>query len=225
MARYKRLEVLQALEDAGVIPVFYEPDFENAREIVRACEAGGARCIEWTNRGDGAYEVFRELERYCAADLPGVILGAGSIVDAPTAALYISGGAGFIVGPSIDRETAFLCNRRKIAYSPGCGSVSEIQAAHELGVEIVKVFPGSQVGGPAFVKAIRGPLPWASIMPTGGVDATEESLREWFEAGITCAGMGSKLVSRERVAAGNFAAITDTVKRVRAIIAEVRENR
>jgi 2-dehydro-3-deoxyphosphogluconate aldolase/(4S)-4-hydroxy-2-oxoglutarate aldolase len=146
----------------------------------------------------------------------------GSVVDAPTAALYIAYGANFIVGPLLNPEVARLCNRRKIAYSPGCGSASEIAEAEELGVEIVKVFPGSSVGGPAFVRSVLGPCPWTSIMPTGGVDATEESIRAWFGAGVACVGIGSKLVRKELVAAGDWAAIATQVRQVLAWIQEAR---
>ena len=150
------------------------------------------------------------------------MLGVGSVIDAPTAALYISAGANFVVGPVLNPEVARLCNRHKVAYSPGCGSVSEISDAEELGVEIVKVFPGTQVGGPAFVKAMRGPMPWTRLMPTGGVDATRESIRAWFQAGAACVGMGSKLITKELVAAGDWDAISEKVAQVLAWIKEVR---
>ena len=183
--------------ETGLVPVFYHADVEIAKKIVAACAAGGAKVVEFTNRGDFAYEVFRELSKHFAKAHPDVILGVGSVVDAPTAALYIANGANFVVGPVLNPEVARLCNRRKIAYSPGCGSASEISEAEELGVEIVKVFPGSSVGGPDFVKAVLGPCPWTRIMPTGGVDATEESINAWFKAGVTCVGMGSKLIRKD----------------------------
>jgi 2-dehydro-3-deoxyphosphogluconate aldolase/(4S)-4-hydroxy-2-oxoglutarate aldolase len=223
MARYDRLCVLNTMIELGLVPVFYNPDVGVAKRIVAACRAGGARVVEFTNRGDFAFQVYTELARHVAEAEPDVILGVGSVIDAPTAALYISAGANFVVGPVLNAEVARLCNRRKVAYSPGCGSVSEISDAEELGVEIVKVFPGTQVGGPAFVKAVRGPMPWTRIMPTGGVDATEESIRGWFEAGAACAGMGSKLITKELVARGDFDAISAKVAQVLAWIREVRE--
>lgn len=222
MSRFKRLKVCASLEQAGVIPVFYHPDVETAINVVKACAAGGANCIEWTNRGDRAHEVFRELELYCIKNLPEVVLGVGSIVDAPTAALYIQLGASFVVGPLLDEETAVMCNKRKVAYSPGCGSMTEIGKAHALGVEIVKIFPGSEVGGPAFVKSALGPCPWTSIMPTGGVDPSRESLKEWFSSGITCAGMGSKLITSEAIKNKDWKGITDKIIEVRSIIKEIR---
>jgi len=214
MSRFTRMQVLNRMYEIGVVPVFYNPDIEVARSIVKAVAAGGATVVEFTNRGDHAWEVFTELERFCAAELADVALGVGSVIDAPTAALYVNCGSSFVVGPTLNPRVAEFCNRRKVAYSPGCGSASEISQAEALGCEIVKVFPAGQVGGPAFVKALRGPCPWTSIMPTGGVDATEESLREWFEAGVACVGMGSKLITKDLVAAGDWDGITEKVSSV-----------
>jgi 2-dehydro-3-deoxyphosphogluconate aldolase/(4S)-4-hydroxy-2-oxoglutarate aldolase len=222
MAQYSRLEVLNTVLELGVVPVFYNPDLEVAKQIVTACRRGGSRVVEFTNRGDFAFQVFTELAQHIVKAEPDVILGVGSVIDAPTAALYISGGANFVVGPVLNAQVAQLCNRRKIAYMPGCGSASEISCAEELGVEIVKVFPGAAVGGPGFVKAVLGPCPWTRIMPTGGVDATEESIRAWFEAGAACVGMGSKLITKELVAAGDFDAISKKVAQVLAWIKNVR---
>ena len=222
MASHSRMDVLNAILDIGVVPVFYHPDVDTARQIVAACAAGGARVIEFTNRGDFAYHVFIELAQYFAQENPDVILGVGSVADAGTASLYINNGANFVVGPMLVPDIARTCNRRKIPYSPGCGSLTEISQAEELGVEIVKVFPGSAVGGPGFVKAVTGPCPWTRIMPTGGVSATEENIRAWFEAGVACVGMGSKLITKEAVKAGDFASITENVKRVIGWIQDVR---
>lgn len=222
MARFTRLEVLNTIVDLGLVPVFYHPDLEIAKKIVDALAAGGARCIEFTNRGDFAPFVFKELAAYLAKTHPQIILGVGSIVDAPTAALYIASGANFVVGPMLNPDVARLCNRRKIAYSPGCGSASEISQAEELGVEIVKIFPGDSVGGPDFVKAILAPMPWTRIMPTGGVAATKESLTAWFKAGITAAGIGSHLIRKEWIAAGNYDAITAQTKQVLEWIRQAR---
>jgi 2-dehydro-3-deoxyphosphogluconate aldolase/(4S)-4-hydroxy-2-oxoglutarate aldolase len=204
------------------VPVFSHPDLAVARQITGACRAGGARVVEFTNRGDAAFPVFAELARHVADSQPDVILGVGTVVDAPTAALYLSAGANFVVGPSLNAEVARLCNRRKVAYMPGCGSATEIAQAEELGVEIVKVFPGSAVGGPGFVKAVLAPSPWTRMMPTGGVDASKESIEAWIGAGAACLGMGSKLVVKELVMAGDFEAISARVAQVLAWIREAR---
>lgn len=222
MARFDRLTVLHTMLNGGLVPVFYEGDVEVAKKIVAACYEGGARVLEFTNRGERALPVFAQLSELIAAQFPHLILGVGSIVDAPTAALFIAHGANFVVGPVLNAEVAKLCNRRKISYSPGCGSVSEISAAEELGVEIVKIFPGAQVGGPAFVKAVLGPMPWTRIMPTGGVEATKESVQTWIKAGTACLGMGSNLISKELVKAGDFSALSANVRQILTWVAEAR---
>jgi 2-dehydro-3-deoxyphosphogluconate aldolase/(4S)-4-hydroxy-2-oxoglutarate aldolase len=222
MARHARLEVLTAMKQIGLIPVFYNADFDIAKNIVNACADGGARVVEFTNRDDRAINVFTKLAEYRDRERPDIVLGIGSVCDAPTAAMYIAAGADFVVGPLLDEDTARLCNSRKIPYSPGCGSVTEIHKAEMLGVEICKVFPGAQVGGPAFVKAVKGPCPWTDIMPTGGVSPTKESLTEWFNAGITCTAMGSKLITKELVAAKDYAAITRKVRETIGLIKQIR---
>jgi len=222
MARFLRLDVLNKMVELGLVPVFYNSDVEIAKKIVAACSAGGAKVVEFTNRGDLAYTVFVELVKHFTVADPSVILGVGSVSDPGTAALYINSGANFVVGPVLNPDVAKACNRRKIAYSPGCGSASEISTAEELGCEIIKVFPGSSVGGPAFVKAVLGPHPWTRIMPTGGVDATKESIDAWFGAGVTCVGAGSNLIRKDMVAAGDWEGITANVKQVLAWIREAR---
>lgn len=217
-----RLAVLAAMIDQGVIPVFYHPDAEVCAKVIQACSNSGAKAIEFTNRGDFAAHVFLDVTRHFAKADPSVIMGVGSIVDAPTAGLYIANGANFVVGPMLNPEVARLCNRRMIAYSPGCGSVTEISQAQELGCEIVKVFPGTQVGGPDFVKSVLGPMPWTKIMPTGGVDPTEASLKSWFGAGIVAAGIGSKLISQDLLDAGDYAGIEQRVRDTVALIRTIR---
>lgn len=213
MAKYSRLKVLTSMLEVGVVPVFYHADPEVAACVIEACAEAGGGCFEFTNRGDQAQEVFRELAWRFKGD-ERVILGAGSIIDAGTAALYLQMGANFIVGPLLNPEVARVCNRRKVAYSPGCGSVSEISQAEELGVEICKIFPGSSVGGPDFVKSVLAPMPWVRLMPTGGVDATEESVARWIKAGAACLGMGSKLFPKDVIANRNYASITDKMSQV-----------
>lgn len=222
MARFTRMEVLGAMLADGMIPVFYEPDVDAACRIAEACAAGGASLVEFTNRGDFAMEVFAQLSRFCRDSLPRLILGVGSITDAPTAAIAIAHGANFVVGPVFNAEVARLCNRRKIAYVPGCGSATEIATAEEFGCEIVKIFPGGQVGGPAFVEAVLGPCPWSSLMPTGGVECTRESISAWFRAGAACVGMGSKLLTKQLVASRDYAGIRRRVDETLRLVAEVR---
>ena len=217
-----RMAVLSAMMDQGVIPVFYHHDVEVCKKVIQACVSGGAKCIEFTNRGDFASHLFLDLARHFAKADASVIMGVGSVVDAPTAGIYIANGAKFVVGPLLNADIAKVCNRRKIAYSPGCGSLSEINYAEELGCEIVKVFPGDSVGGPAFVKAMLGPCPWTRIMPTGGVDATEESLTQWFKAGVACVGIGSNLITKELLAAKDYSGVEKKVRETIALIRKIR---
>ena len=224
MAR-DRLKVLNTIIDQGVIPVFYHPDVEVCTRVIQACANGGAKAIEFTNRGDFAAQVFLEVTRHFAKADPSVIMGVGSIVDAPTAGIYIANGANFVVGPMTNAEVALLCNRRGIPYSPGCGSATEISEAQELGCEIVKVFPGSSVGGPDFVKSILGPMPWTKMMPTGGVDTSEESLRAWFGAGIVAAGIGSNLVTKKLLEAKDYDGIEKKVRDTVALVKTIRSGK
>ncbi len=214
-----------AMEETGLVPLFYNPDPQVCREVIAACHAGGARVFEFTNRGDFAHEVFAEVRKWALKELPGMMIGAGSVPDAPTAAIFMQMGADFIVSPSLNPEVARICNRRKVLWIPGCGTVTEISQAEELGAEIVKIFPGNAVGGPPFVKAVKGPCPWTSIMPTGGVEPTEENLSGWFTAGVTCVGMGSALVTERIVKEGNWKSLEaevrdtlNTIKKVRPAI-------
>lgn len=222
MARFSRLEVLNAIVQTGLVPVFYNDNAELSKKIAEACAAGGARVVEFTNRGDFAPFVFMELARAMSRSSPELMLGAGSIVDAPTASLYIASGAHFVVGPLLNPEVARLCNRRKIPYSPGCATASEISQAEELGVEIVKIFPGGLVGGPEFVKSVRGPCPWTRIMPTGGVEPTRESITAWFKAGVSAVGIGSNLITKEIVKTGDFEQLSQKVAQVLQWIRDAR---
>lgn len=222
MARFSRIEVSLKMGDTGIIPVFYNDDLSVCKNVVKACYDGGVRVFEFTNRGDFAHQVFSELNKYAIEDLPELILGAGSIIDPATTALYIQLGANFIVSPVINEEMAKVCNRRKILWSPGCGSLSEINEAEELGAEVCKIFPGSEVGGPSFVKAIKGPCPWTSIMPTGGVEPVKENLEEWFKAGVYCVGMGSKLITKEIIETSNYLLLTEKVRDALKVIQHIK---
>jgi 2-dehydro-3-deoxyphosphogluconate aldolase/(4S)-4-hydroxy-2-oxoglutarate aldolase len=222
MAKYSRIQTVQVMKDTGIVPVFYHEDIEVCKKVLKACYDGGARVFEFTNRGDFAHEVFGELNKYALEELEGMILGVGSVVDQGTTSLYLQLGANFVVSPIIQAEMAKTCNQRKVAWMPGCGSVTEISYAHELGAEVVKIFPGAQVGGASFVKAVKGPMPWSSIMPTGGVSPTEDNLKEWFDAGVHCVGIGSKLFQKNTD--GNFDEhqITLSVRKALSIVLKLK---
>lgn len=225
MARFDRLTVYNAMMSDGVLPLFNSADAALVKGVVAALVRGGSRVMEYTNRGDYAYGVFTELIQHTNKAQPDIILGVGSIEDAPTAAMYIAQGANFIVAPNFNVEVARLCNRRKIPYIPGCGSVTEIANAEEWGVEIVKLFPAESLGGAEFVKAILGPRPWTRILPTGGVSPDEANLRAWFGAGAACVGMGGKLIRADWLKDGNFAAMENLVRDTLGLIKTIRSEK
>ncbi|ANH59819.1 MULTISPECIES: bifunctional 4-hydroxy-2-oxoglutarate aldolase/2-dehydro-3-deoxy-phosphogluconate aldolase [Dokdonia] len=223
MARFTRIEVAQAMKDTGIVPLFYNESIEVGKNILRACHSAGARVIEFTSRGDNAHKVFDALCAFAKAELPELILGVGSITDGAAASLYMQLGANFIVTPVLREDIALVCNRRKVLWSPGCGSLTEIARAEELGCEVVKLFPGG-IYGAQFVKAIKGPCPWTSIMPTGGVSPTQESLEEWFNAGVTCVGMGSKLIAPDATTGvWDYKAIEQKTKKALDIVASIKK--
>ncbi len=223
MAQYTRHQVITEMHNSSMIPLFYDPDIEISKNIVQACYQGGARLLEFTHRGDFAHEVFRELIRFANESLPGMIIGVGSVTDAASASHYLMNGANFIVTPVFREDIAIVCNRRKVLWSPGCGSLTEIAKAEEMGAEIVKLFPGN-IYGPEFVKAIKGPQPWTSIMPTGGVTTEKENLKAWFDAGVSCVGLGSKLISKELVKNQDYDQISNTIKKTLALIQTLKQS-
>lgn len=222
MAQYSRMEVASVMQEDGMVPLFFHPDVELGKKVLKACYNGGGRLLEFTSRGDFAFQIFGELNKYALKELPGMILGVGSISDAGAASLYMQLGANFIVTPVFREDIAIACNRRKVLWSPGCGSLTEIARAEELGCEIVKLFPGN-IYGPQFVKGIKGPCPWTKIMPTGGVSPTEENLKAWFDAGVTCVGMGSKLISKEILENEDFDRLKNMVGETLSIIKNLKE--
>ncbi|MBO7472168.1 MAG: bifunctional 4-hydroxy-2-oxoglutarate aldolase/2-dehydro-3-deoxy-phosphogluconate aldolase [Bacteroidaceae bacterium] len=222
MSNFDKIQVLQKMQQTGMVPVFYHSDVEVAKQVVKACYDGGVRAFEFTNRGDFAHEVFAECVKYAAKECPEMAMGVGSIVDAPTAALYIQLGACFVVSPLLNPEIARVCNRRLVPYCPGCGSVSEIGTAQELGCDLTKVFPGDAYG-PAFVKATMAPCPWSRIMVTGGVSPDKENLTAWFKAGAFCVGMGSKLFPKDTLKNKDWQHITQMCRQSLEYIAEARK--
>ncbi|MBQ9309821.1 MAG: bifunctional 4-hydroxy-2-oxoglutarate aldolase/2-dehydro-3-deoxy-phosphogluconate aldolase [Bacteroidales bacterium] len=221
MAKYDKIQVLTAIRETGIVPVFYNGNLEISKNVLKACYEGGIRAFEFANRGDFAQEVFGELVKFANKELPSMIVGIGSVVDPGTAAMYIQLGANFVVGPLFNPAIAPICNRRNVPYAPGCGSVSEVGAAQEAGCDLCKVFPGD-VLGPAFVKGLRAPMPWSKLMVTGGVKPTRDNLEGWFKAGVFCVGMGSNLFPKDVIAAGQWSKISDLCREALDIVKEVR---
>jgi 2-dehydro-3-deoxyphosphogluconate aldolase / (4S)-4-hydroxy-2-oxoglutarate aldolase len=221
MPRFTRIQVFTRMAETGIVPVFFHADPEVCKGVLEACYKGGVRVFEFTNRGDFAHETFAELNRYAAAHFPDMMLGAGTIMDAGTAALYIQLGANFIVAPITNPDVARVCHRRKVGWVPGCATLSEISVAEELGAEIVKVFPGN-VLKPDFISSLKGPMPWTSAMVTGGVEPTEESLSAWFKAGVTCVGIGSQLFPKNVLDKRDFGYVENITRKAMDIVAQLR---
>ncbi|MCR5573451.1 MAG: bifunctional 4-hydroxy-2-oxoglutarate aldolase/2-dehydro-3-deoxy-phosphogluconate aldolase [Bacteroidaceae bacterium] len=217
MSKFDKIAVLSKMGATKMVPVFYHKDVEIAKQVVKACYDGGVRTFEFTNRGDYAHEVFEAVRKYATQACPDLALGVGSVVDAPTASLFIQLGADFVVGPLFNPDVAKVCNRRGVPYTPGCGSVSEVGFAQECGCDLIKVFPGD-VLGPKFVKGLLAPMPWSKLMVTGGVEPTSENLTAWFKAGVFCVGMGSKLFPKDRIEAQDWNYITEKCKEVLRLI-------
>lgn len=224
MAKYSRIEVATIMKETGLVPLFFHEDAEVAKKVLKACHDGGARLMEFTSRGDFAFEVFAALNKYALAELPGMVLGVGSVTDAGAASLYMQLGANFIVTPVLREDIAIVCNRRKVLWSPGCGSLTEIARAEELGCEIVKLFPGD-IYSPDFIKAIKGPCPWTSVMPTGGVTTAEDNLKGWFSAGAVCVGIGSQLISNDILTNKDYAGLEARVRETMATIKKIRTDK
>jgi len=221
MARFDKQQVMEKIAEAPMVPVFYHKDAEVAKAVVKACYDGGVRAFEFTNRGDYAHEIFEEVVKFAAKECPDMAVGVGSVVEPGTASLYMQLGACFVVGPLFNPEIAKVCNRRQVPYTPGCGSISEVGYAQEVGCELCKVFPGD-VLGPKFVKGLLAPMPWSKLMVTGGVEPTEENLKGWFAAGVYCVGMGSKLFPKDKVAAKDWKYVTDKCREALDVIAKLR---
>jgi len=218
----KRIDVALKMREIGVVPLFYHPDIEVCKKVIAACYRGGMTLFEFTNRGDHAHETFSELVRWAKQQMPDLVMGIGSVVDPGTCSLYIQLGAKFIVSPLLNEEMGRICNRRKVLWIPGCATASEISRAEEAGAEIIKIFPGSTVGGPAFVKAYLGPCPWSNLMPSGGVSPTRENLTEWFSAGVFAVGMGSRLITREILTEQNYRKLEEAARNAVETIQKIR---
>ena len=221
MAQFNRVQVINEMTESGMVPLFYHHDIVVAKAVLKSCYDGGSRLMEFTNRGDFALEIFIDLIKYSITELPGMIIGVGSVTDAAAASQYMLHGANFIVTPVFREDIAIVCNRRKVLWSAGCGSLTEIAKAEEMGCELVKLFPGN-IYGPGFVKALKGPQPWTSIMPTGGVTIEEANLRDWFDSGITCVGLGSKLISEEILIKKEYNILKNRVAKTISLINKIR---
>ena len=199
----KKMNILKSLVDCGVVAVVRGKTKEVGVDIAKACVKGNVKGLEITFTNKYAADIIKDLATIyeCRED---IVIGAGTVLDAETARIAILAGAKYIVSPSFNKETAILCNRYKVPYIPGVMTINEIVSSHEVGVDIVKIFPGS-VYGPSYIKAIKGPLPYASMMVTGGVNIN--NIGEWFKSGVDLVGIGGELNTLGE--AGKFKEITE----------------
>lgn len=200
-------EVVARLGTQRVLPLFTCTSPDAGMEVVRALHGAGLHLVEFTNRSAAALEVFAAMAARAKAELPDVVLGAGTILDATQAAAFHRAGAEFLVAPHLDEGTGAYCAEHDLAWCPGTGTVTEMLHAWRLGAAVDKVFPADALGGPAFLSAVRGPCPFLKLMPSGGVTAEPANLAGWLGAGAWCVGIGTKLVCPKEVAAGDFASI------------------
>lgn len=192
MSRITSAEAFETVLRYPVVPVFYHADAAFAKQILKACYAGGLRVFEFTNRGSNAFDVFTELVAFVRDECPDMLLGIGTLYKAADAERFIKAGAAFVVQPCLTAEVAEVCRAHDVPWLPGAMTVREVYEATQLGAAIVKIFPGNVVGS-GFVKSLRGPMPNVPLMVTGGVEPTEASLSEWFGAGVNVVGIGSQL--------------------------------
>ena len=200
--------IVTRLAAQKALPLFTCSDVDAGMKVLGCLHQAGLQVVEFTNRSVAALDVFAAMARRAATDFPDMILGAGTIIDVAQAEAFHDAGAAFLVAPHLDEEVAGWCGRRGVSWCPGTGTVTEMVRAHRLGAAVIKVCPADALGGPAFVKAVRGPCPWLRLMPSGGVTAERENLAAWFSAGVHCVGIGSQLIDPKEVAAGRFDELT-----------------
>lgn len=205
MVKIDKSSVIRKIEETGLIPLFYHADQAVCVKVAETVFRAGCEILEFTNRGECAHAGFSVIVELARRQYPDAIVGVGSICDPFTAAQFITLGADFVVSPCYSEAIARLCNLHQVPYIPGCATLTEIITAAELGIQLFKIFPGGSVGGPEFVKAARGPLPWLKAIPTGGVDTDAESLKSWFDAGVVAVGLGSNLISKDILTARDYA--------------------
>lgn len=221
MAKFTKQQVQDTMKSTGMIPVFYHPDVDVAKGVIDAAYKGGVRIFEFTNRGGNAYDVFVQLLKHIE-QYNNLILGIGTIMDRATAHKFIEAGAHFIVSPILNTEMAETCRKADVMWVPGCATLTEIVTGKNHGAEVIKVFPGS-VLGPGFVSAVMPVVPGLQLMPTGGVEPTEQNLSAWFKAGVICVGMGSQLFTKEMINGKQWKELEEKVRSAMKIIESLKK--
>jgi 2-dehydro-3-deoxyphosphogluconate aldolase/(4S)-4-hydroxy-2-oxoglutarate aldolase len=218
----KKEELMKLIQEQRVLPLYFYKDEEVSIEVLRSLYRAGIRAVEYTNRGEAAFQNFKKMRKVCDEELKGMYLGIGTIKNAQMAEIFIDAGADFIICPGLVEEVAKVADKNNMLWVPGCMTPSEIIRAENLGAKMIKLFPGDLLG-PGFMSSIKSLFPDLLFMPTGGVSLDKENLEGWFKAGVCAVGMGSKLVSKQLLEEKNYEKIGELTKKVMETINGLRE--
>lgn len=218
-------EIASLVKQTGFMPLFTHTDLTVAQQVLKASYEAGVRLFEFTNRNSNSFDIFTELRKYCDKNLPGMVLGIGTIKNAAQAEKFVDAGADFLISPLILEEIQNVAVKHKKLWMPGCATPTEIGTAENWGIEIVKIFPAKQLGGPAFIKAVRAVYPSMQFLTTGGVEPTQEDLQKWFAAGTTAVGIGSQLFPPDWLANNQYDRVTGQIKDIIRYIQEARNKK
>jgi 2-dehydro-3-deoxyphosphogluconate aldolase / (4S)-4-hydroxy-2-oxoglutarate aldolase len=219
---HKKEKALEALLTQKILPLFYHESADISENVLRALYTGGIRLVEYTNRGTNALTNFKLLRKVVETEMPGLLLGIGTIKNAEQAKQYIDAGADFIVSPSTNVEVAEEAYKAGLLWIPGCMTPTEIATAENAGAKLVKLFPGNLLG-PSYISAIKDLFPGLKFMPTGGVEVEAGNLSSWFNAGVVAVGMGSKLITKEAMAQNDFDGITTATVQALQLVQDITQ--
>jgi 2-dehydro-3-deoxyphosphogluconate aldolase/(4S)-4-hydroxy-2-oxoglutarate aldolase len=217
----KTQQIADAVVAQGILPLYFNPSEEISLEVLKAIYRAGIKAVEYTNRGDAALANFKKMVALRNAEMPGLLLGVGTIKNMQHATDYMAAGADFLVSPGFVPEVAAYCVSKDIFYAPGCMTPTEIIAAENAGIKFIKLFPGNMLG-PDFLSGIKDIFPKLLFMPTGGVDTTKENIEGWYKAGVCAVGMGSKLISKKLMEAKDYATIESETRKVLELIQSIK---
>ena len=218
----KSKQIADAIIAQGMLPLYFNADETVSVDILKAVYKAGVKALEYTNRGEAALANFKKMVNVRNAEMPGMLLGVGTVKNLQTAKDYLAAGADFLVSPGFVKEVADYAVANDIFYAPGCMTPSEIIAAENAGIGFIKLFPGNMLG-PEFLSGIKDIFPKLLFMPTGGVDTTRENIEGWFKAGVCAVGMGSKLISKKLMEAKDYTTIEKMTKEVLDLIGTIKK--
>ncbi len=216
-------EISAQVKQAGFMPLFSSTDLAVSKNVLKASYEGGVRLFEFTNRSANSFEIFKELRAYCDKEIPEMVLGIGTIKNRQQAQQFIDAGADFLISPLILEEIHEVASKHKKLWMPGCATPTEIGTAENWGIEIVKIFPAKQLGGPAYIKAVKAVFPQMQFLTTGGVEPGADDLKKWFDAGTAAVGIGSQLFPADWLSNNRFDLVTEQIKNIIGFINDARK--